>query len=230
MNTLRENDIKIKTRLRKLRTDREYSQTELGKLVKDIIGDEMELSGETGKQTISQIESLKNKRMINLSMAKAYCKIFDTTLDYIFCQTGDMKPSNMTLKSELGLNDDTLRCLTSVKAYKDKADKNPNDYKYGYEVNKRIEACNYIIQNACKDFDVYNQNNINFKKSLLDNIYTYIFSAFGIDEKSKLEYIETTVCNDEFCVKPQQVKLKQLILLDIQEGLINLRKQHNQGE
>ena len=141
-----------------------------------------------------------------------------------------MKPSNQILKSELGLNDDTLRCLTLVKTYKDKADKNPNDYEYSYEVNKRIEACNYIIQNACKDFDVYNQKDIKFKKSLLDNIYTYIFSGFGIDEESKLDYTETTVCKDEFYVKPQQVKLKQLVLLDIQEDLINLRNQQQQGE
>lgn len=230
MNKVSESDIRIKTRLRKLRTDREYSQTKLGNLVKEIIGNEMELSGETGKQTISQIESLKNKRMINLPMAKAYCKIFDTTLDYIFCQTDDMKPSNQILKSELGLNDDTLRCLTLVKNYKDKADKDPNDYKYSYEVSKRIEACNYLIQSACKDFDVYNQRDVKFRKGLLDNIYTYIFSGFGIDENSKFDYTETTVCKEEFYIKPQQVKLKQLILLDIQEDLINLRSQQQQGE
>lgn len=88
--------------------------------------------------------------------------------------------------------------LESIKKYKNKANNNSEVYKYGYEVTNWIEAFNYLIQNACKEFVVNDSGEVNFEKGLLDNIYTYIFSGIWIDEKTILSYTETTVCKDEF--------------------------------
>lgn len=212
-------------RLIKLRQSKGYSQSqlarELEKYTKEIV-----LEGETGKNTISQIE---NGRNINLEMACAYCKIFDTTLDYIYGRTNVMKPNYESIKEELGLDDMTIYNLEMLKKYKDNADKNPDVYKYGYETTKRLAACNYLINNACNDFNITNQEDFIWEKSLLDNIFTYISSEYGIDDDKELEFIESTSCNNQFEAKIQRRKLKQLVLLDIQEDLINLRnKQHGE--
>lgn len=210
----------IGQRLRILRESKNLSQTQLAREIQKF-DCEIVLDGENGKQTISQLEN--GARKINWELADAYCRIFDTTLDYLYCRTNDRKPNYASLKSTLGLDDMTLHSLESIKKYKNKANNNSEAYKYGYEVTKRIEAFNYLIQNACKEFVVNDSGEVNFEKGLLDNIYTYIFSGIEIDEETILPYTETTVCKDEFCVKEQRVKLKQLILLEIQENLINLR-------
>lgn len=210
----------IGQRLKTLRESKNYSQSQLAREIQKF-DCEIVLEGENGKQTISQLEN--GARKINWELADAYCEIFDTTLDYLYCRSNDRKPNYASLKLNLGLDDMTLHGLEAMKKYKNKANDDSETYQYGYEVSKRIEACNYLIQNACKEFAVNNSEEVKFEKGLLDNIYTYIFSGIGIDEETILPYTETTVCKDEFCIKEQRVKLKQLILLEIQENLINLR-------
>lgn len=208
-------------RLISLRKSKGYSQSQLAREVEKYIKETV-LEGETGKQTISQIE---NGRNINLEMACAYCKIFDTTLDYIYGRTNVMKPSYESIKKDLGLDDLTIHNLEALKKYKDNADKNPNIYKYGYETTKRLAACNYLINNACNDFNISKLENFIWEKSLLDNIFTYISSEYGIDEDKEIKFVESTSCNGEFEAKEQRRQLKQLVLLDIQEDLIKLRNE-----
>lgn len=208
-------------RLISLRKSKGYSQSQLAREVEKYIKETV-LEGETGKQTISQIE---NGRNINLEMACAYCKIFDTTLDYIYGRTNVMKPNYKSIKKDLGLDDLTIHNLEALKKYKDNADKNPNIYKYGYETTKRLAACNYLINNACNDFNISKLEDFIWEKSLLDNIFTYISSEYGIDEDKEIKFIESTSCNGEFEAKEQRRQLKQLVLVDIQEDLIKLRNE-----
>lgn len=208
-------------RLIKLRKSKGFSQSQLAKEVEKYIKETV-LEGETGKQTISQIE---NGRKINLEMACAYCKIFDTTLDYIYGRTDVMKPSYESIKKDLGLDDLTIHNLEALKKYKDSADKNPDIYKYGYETTKRLAACNYLINNACSDLNISKQEDFAWEKSLLDNIFTYISSEYGIDEDKEINFVESTSCSGEFEAKIQRRQLKQLVLLDIQEDLIKLRNE-----
>ena len=208
-------------RLIKLRKSKGFSQSQLAKEVEKYIKETV-LEGETGKQTISQIE---NGRKINLEMACAYCKIFDTTLDYIYGRTDVMKPSCESIKKDLGLDDLTIHNLEALKKYKDSADKNPDIYKYGYETTKRLAACNYLINNACSDLNISKQEDFAWEKSLLDNIFTYISSEYGIDEDKEINFVESTSCSGEFEAKIQRRQLKQLVLLDIQEDLIKLRNE-----
>ena len=165
----------IGQRLRILRESKNLSQTQLAREIQKF-DCELVLDGENGKQTISQLEN--GARKINWELADAYCRIFDTTLDYLYCRTNDRKPNYASLKSTLGLDDMTLHSLESIKKYKNKANNNSEAYKYGYEVTKRIEAFNYLIQNACKEFVVNDSGEVNFEKGLLDNIYTYIFFGY----------------------------------------------------
>lgn len=208
-------------RLISLRKSKGYSQSQLAREVEKYIKETV-LEGETGKQTISQIE---NGRNINLEMACAYCKIFDTTLDYIYGRTNVMKPSYESIKKDLGLDDLTIHNLEALKKYKDNADKNPDIYKYGYETTKRLAACNYLINNACNDFNISKLEDFIWEKSLLDNIFTYISSEYGIDEDKEIKFVESTSCNGEFEAKEQRRQLKQLVLVDIQEDLIKLRNE-----
>lgn len=208
-------------RLIKLRKSKGFSQSQLAREVEKYIKETV-LEGETGKQTISQIE---NGRNINLEMACAYCKIFDTTLDYIYGRTDVMKPNYESIKKDLGLDDLTIHNLEALKKYKDNTEQNPDIYKYGYETTKRLAACNYLINNACSDFNISKQEDFVWEKSLLDNIFTYISSEYGIDEDKEINFVETISCNGEFEAKIQRIQLKQLVLLDIQEDLIRLRNE-----
>ena len=136
-----------------------------------------------------------------------------------------MKPSYESIKKELGLDDMTIHNLEMLKKYKDKADRNPDVYKFGYETTKRLAACNYLINNACGDFNITNQEDFIWEKSLLDNIFTYISSEFGIDNNKVIKFVESTICNNEFEAKIRRRQLKQLVLVDIQEDLIRLRNE-----
>lgn len=60
---------------------------------------------------------------------------------------------------------------------------------------------------------------------MLDNIFTYISSEYGIDEDKEIKFVETTSWNGEFEAKIQRRQLKQLVLVDIQEDLIKLRNE-----
>ena len=208
-------------RLVNLRLSKGYSQSQLARELEKYVTETV-LEGDTGKNTISQIEHGRN---INLEMACAYCKIFDTTLDYIYGRTNFMKPSYESIKNDLGLDDLTIHNLEALKKYKDSADKNPDVYKYGYEATKRLAACNYLINNACDDFNINKLEDFIWEKSLLDNIFTYISSEYGIDEDKEIKFVETTSWNGEFEAKIQRRQLKQLVLVDIQEDLIKLRNE-----
>lgn len=106
----------IGNRLRKLRKGKGYSQTELSKEIekkKDIVILE---ENEAGKNAISQLE--KGKRGLTIDNALIYADIFNVSLDYIYRGTEDWKPEYKVIKEQLGLSDESINKLESMKKNK----------------------------------------------------------------------------------------------------------------
>ena len=97
----------IGNRLRILRETREK-----GKLSQSNLAKELEkkvkiiMEGDTGKQTVSQLE--RGKRPLTLEMAHAYADIFGVSLDYIYCRQKDWKLEYKPIKELLGLSDGSI--------------------------------------------------------------------------------------------------------------------------
>lgn len=99
-------------RLKELRNRGELSQSGMANRLSELIpGDTFK--GETGKQTVSQLE--RAKRGITLDYAFAYAEIFDVSLDYVLCKTDDWKHENKAIKDMTDLSDTTIKVLTEWK-------------------------------------------------------------------------------------------------------------------
>ena len=108
---------KAANRLKKLRDSRNWTQSKMAKELNSLLGHDdgglklIELSGDTGKQRVSQYEKGKG---ITLDLAFAYAQIFDVSLDYIYGYTDDKKPVNKPIKDHTGLSDDAINTVHTI--------------------------------------------------------------------------------------------------------------------
>jgi transcriptional regulator with XRE-family HTH domain len=91
----------IGPRLKKLRTERNLSLSKVAKQLAPHV--ELQLAGKSGETRISAIEN--SGANLTLELAIAYSKVFDVSLEYIFCISNDMQHENKTIKETLGLED-----------------------------------------------------------------------------------------------------------------------------
>lgn len=107
---------KAQQRLKELRELRKWTLSVMGNALNEKIGYEsdnykgMKLSGENGKQTVSQLE--RGTRGITIDVAFAYADIFGVSLDYILGRSDDWQPEHKTLK-DLGFTDNAIVALQS---------------------------------------------------------------------------------------------------------------------
>jgi transcriptional regulator with XRE-family HTH domain len=109
---------KVAGRLKELRDNAKpkMSQSGLAQKLNDLIGYNnggvMNLDGETGKQTVSQLE--RATRGITLDLAFAYAHIFGVSLDYVLGKSDDWQPSYKGIKDVTGLPDEAVRGLKTL--------------------------------------------------------------------------------------------------------------------
>jgi len=104
----------VQKRLKELREKKNWSQNDMAQKLNELIGYDsasnvMNLDGETGKQTVSQLE--RGARGITIEIAFAYSEIFGTSLEYILGSSDDWQPENKTVKELTGLNDEAIKNL-----------------------------------------------------------------------------------------------------------------------
>lgn len=101
-------DTKIGKRLKELRGD--LSRYELIKRLNPLVS--IQLEGKSGETRISAIEN--SSANLTSELAIAYSKIFDVSLEYIFCTSDDMRPENKDIKEVLKLSDSAI---SKIKAF-----------------------------------------------------------------------------------------------------------------
>lgn len=107
----------IGARIKKLRNEKNYTQPQLFRMVKEYLKSIDDYSyydydDETGKQTLSQIEN--GTRGIKPNIARAYANVLDTSLDYIMGRIDDWKIEYKDVKEVLGLSDETISKLENM--------------------------------------------------------------------------------------------------------------------
>lgn len=95
---------KIGTRLKELRNTRKLSLCKIVNQLKQYVS--IQLVGKSGETRISAIEN--STANLTPELAIAYSKIFDVSLEYLFCISDDMRPENKSIKEVLGLTDITI--------------------------------------------------------------------------------------------------------------------------
>lgn len=122
---------KVSIRLKELRDKNHLSQSELAKKLNFILDKQKDktliLEGETGKQTVSQLERETSNRKPTIDIAFAYANLFEVSLDYILGMSDDYMPDYEELKKETGLSDDAIQKLKKLNSennsYDNKRDK-----------------------------------------------------------------------------------------------------------
>lgn len=92
---------KIGKRLKELRENRKLSLYKLVEQLNPLVS--IQLEGKSGETRISRIEN--SDANLTVELAIAYSKIFDVSLEYLFCLSNDMRPENKSIKEVLGLTD-----------------------------------------------------------------------------------------------------------------------------
>lgn len=110
--------IEVGKRLKEIRRNAGYSQTDLFKIEIRKKGLNLELLNDKdfldkGKQTISQIE--RGTRSLTLERGIIYADIFNVSLDYLYCRTEYQKPEYKELKNVTGLSDNSINKLEYIK-------------------------------------------------------------------------------------------------------------------
>lgn len=113
---------KVQKRLKELRDIKKWSQNDMAQKLNELIGysseqNVMNLDGETGKQTVSQLE--RGTRGLTIEIAFAYAEIFNISLDYIYGRSDDWQAANKSIKEVTGLSDKAIEKLTMYKQCKD---------------------------------------------------------------------------------------------------------------
>lgn len=100
------------TRLKELRTGKAWSLFQMGEELNKRVGykgsGKMNMDGDTGKQTVSQLE--RNCRGITIDIAFAYADIFGVSLDYVFGRTD----SNKSVQEQIALDDGAIETLRTI--------------------------------------------------------------------------------------------------------------------
>lgn len=91
----------IGARLKHLREEHGLSLSQVTKQLAPHVS--IQLEGKPGEARISAIERSSNN--LTPELAIAYSKIFDVSLEYLFCLSNDMRPENKSIKEVLGLTD-----------------------------------------------------------------------------------------------------------------------------
>jgi len=103
---------KAAARLRELRKRDSLSQGGMAEKLREQLPD-MTFEGDTGKQTVSQLE--RGARGITIDFAFAYAEIFDVSLDFVLGRTDDWQPENKDIKSTTALPDDAIHTLNETR-------------------------------------------------------------------------------------------------------------------
>jgi len=97
----RKSNPNIGERLKKLRNNRKLSLSKTAKLLEPYV--DIQLDGKSGETRISGIEN--SNANLTLELAIAYSKVFNVSLEYLFCLSDDMQPNDKGIREELGLTD-----------------------------------------------------------------------------------------------------------------------------
>lgn len=100
----------IGNRLKKLRTDKGLTLNQVTACLNPYV--KIQLDGKSGETRISEIE--KSNANLTPELAVAYSRVFDVSLEYVFCLSDDMRPENKEVKETLGLTDATI---AKIKAF-----------------------------------------------------------------------------------------------------------------
>ncbi len=95
-------DIKIANRLKDLRGDLKLNK--LAEKLQPYVS--INLEGNIGRSAISNLEN--QKQNLTPELAIAYSKVFDVSLEYLFCLSEDMKSENKSIKEVTGLSDKSI--------------------------------------------------------------------------------------------------------------------------
>lgn len=108
--TLNDKFKNIGNRLKKLRTDKGLTLNQVAACLNPYV--QIQLDGKSGETRISEIE--KSNANLTPELAVAYSRVFDVSLEYVFCLSDDMRPENKEIKETLGLTDTTI---AKIKAF-----------------------------------------------------------------------------------------------------------------
>ena len=97
----RKSNPNIGERLKKLRNNRKLSLSKTAKLLEPYV--DIQLDGKSGETRISGIEN--SNANLTLELAIAYSKVFNVSLEYLFCLSDDMQPNDKGIREESGLTD-----------------------------------------------------------------------------------------------------------------------------
>lgn len=101
----------IGKRLRELRQNRGFSLDKVSKQLAPYVS--IQLDGKSGETRISAIEN--SRANLTIELAIAYSKVFDVSLEYIFCLSDDMQPEDKTIETSLGLTGKAISKIRDVK-------------------------------------------------------------------------------------------------------------------
>ena len=164
-------------RLKILRDSRKWSQSKMGRELNALLGfggsgiGKIELTGDTGKQRVSQFEKGKG---ITLDLAFAYAEIFDVSLDYIYGRTPNKKAEYAPIKEATGLSDGAVEVLLRKGAIV-RGGGNRIDKELRHEDEEQLEVLSFIIENHIVEsknplFADPNRDN------LLELLYNYLLA------------------------------------------------------
>lgn len=91
-------------RIRELRKSRNWSLKKMTEALRPYV--HIVLEGKTGESRISSIE--KSKKGLTPELANAYSKVFNVTLEYVFCLSNDMRPEDKSIRETLNLTNITI--------------------------------------------------------------------------------------------------------------------------
>jgi len=195
---------KVAKRLRELRRGRGWSLSEMAKNLDSLIGQDalkkMVLGGNTGRETVSQLENAK--RGITLDLAFAYSHIFDVSLDCVLARTDDWKPEYKEVKEITGLSNEAIKNLIKFKDYNGMMELN---LKTGSILNYKdnTKALNELLRND-DDFQI------------LSNIARFLFADFVSVAPVEKSTGYTEVVNGK--------DMNAIYLIHIQNGLDRLKR------
>ena len=100
----------IGNRLKKLRIDNDLTLNQVAARLTPYV--QIQLDGKSGETRIAEIE--KSNANLTPELAVAYSRVFDVSLEYVFCLSDDMRPENKGVKETLGLTD---AAIAKIKAF-----------------------------------------------------------------------------------------------------------------
>ena len=100
----------IGNRLKKLRKDNDLTLNQVAARLNPYV--QIQLDGKSGETRIAEIE--KSNANLTPELAVAYSRVFDVSLEYVFCLSDDMRPENKEVKETLGLTD---AAIAKIKAF-----------------------------------------------------------------------------------------------------------------